>query len=384
MVFLMVIVGGWWLAGTMGDGGPSVASSDPKATGTLSPRTASSGSPARGASPFASAAWLPAYAGRGHLAPGSDPSVLPGPILIADKRNNRLLIVDPQGRVRWHFPRARDLSPGQTFQIPDDAFFSPDGREIIATQEDDFVVTIIDIATHRIVYRYGHPGVPGIGANYLNNPDDAMLLPDGTIVTADIQNCRLLVIAKGSHTPERVLGRSTNACLHAPPHRWGSPNGAFPMRNGNWIVTEINGDWVNELNTAGHVLWSTHAPGVAYPSDTNEVSPGRYLTVDYSSPGSVVEFDRHGHTLWRFAPTGSSALNKPSLALPMPNGMVLLNDDGNHRVIVVDPKTNRIVWQYGHTGVAGRTPGYLDTPDGVDLVAPYTLLGTHAKTLTAP
>ena len=310
--------------------------------------------------------------------------MLPGPILIADKRNNRLLIVDPHGRVRWHFPRAHDLSSGQTFRIPDDAFFSPDGREIIATQEDDFVVSIIDIATHRIVYRYGHPGVPGIGANHLNNPDDAMLLPDGTIVTADIQNCRLLVIARGSHTPERVLGRSTNACLHAPPRRWGSPNGAFPMRNGHWIVTEINGDWVNELNTAGQVLWSTHAPGVAYPSDTNEVSPGRYLTVDYSSPGKVVEFNRHGQTLWRFAPTGANALNKPSLALPMPNGKVLLNDDGNHRVIVVDPKTNRIVWQYGHTGVAGRAPGYLNTPDGVDLVAPYTLLGTHAKTLTAP
>jgi outer membrane protein assembly factor BamB len=310
--------------------------------------------------------------------------VLPGPILIADKRNNRLLIVDPRGRVRWQFPRAGDLSRGQTFQIPDDAFFSPDGRRIIVTQEDDFVVTIIDIATHRIVYRYGHPGVPGMRADYLNNPDDAMVLPDGTIVTADIQNCRLLVIANGSHAPARVLGRSTNACLHAPPQRWGSPNGAFPMRNGDWVVTEINGDWVNELDTTGRVLWSTHPRGVAYPSDSNEISPGRYLTVDYSSPGQVVEFNRHGQTLWRFAPTGANALNRPSLALPLPNGMVLLNDDGNDRVVVVDPKTDRVVWQYGHTGVGGRAPGYLQTPDGVDLVAPYDLLGLHAKTLAVP
>ena len=96
-----------------------------------------------------------------YLAPGSAPSVLPGPLLVADKLNNRLLIVDPQGHVRWTWPQPGDLAPGQTFLTPDDAFFSPDGRYIIATQEDDFVISVIDIATGKIVWRYGHPGVPG-------------------------------------------------------------------------------------------------------------------------------------------------------------------------------------------------------------------------------
>src|ERR1700729_3765868 len=34
--------------------------------------------------------------GTGYLAPGSDPSVLPGPVLLADEGNNRLIVVDPQ------------------------------------------------------------------------------------------------------------------------------------------------------------------------------------------------------------------------------------------------------------------------------------------------
>jgi hypothetical protein len=38
------------------------------------------------------------------LASGSDPGVLPGSILIADEGNNRIVVVDPQGRVRWIFP----------------------------------------------------------------------------------------------------------------------------------------------------------------------------------------------------------------------------------------------------------------------------------------
>jgi hypothetical protein len=123
---------------------------------------------------------------------------------------------------------------------------------------------------------------------------------------------------------------------------------------------------------------------VAYPSDSNQVGPDTFLTVDYSKPGQVVEFDHTGKVLWRYKPTGALALNKPSLALPLPNGDVLLNDDANHRVIVVDPRTDAVVWQYGQTGRAGNGPGLLDNPDGVDLVPPFSLAGSHAATMGAP
>lgn len=40
----------------------------------------------------------------GHLQPGSNPSVLPGPILIADRNNSRLLLVDPKtNQVVWQY-----------------------------------------------------------------------------------------------------------------------------------------------------------------------------------------------------------------------------------------------------------------------------------------
>ena len=325
------------------------------------------------------APWLAPATGRGLLAPGSDPSALPADVLIADHHNNRLLIVDPQGRIRWEFPRPGDLAPGQTFLQPDDAFFSPDGRYIIVTQEDDFVISVISVATSKIVYRYGVPGVPGAGPNHLFNPDDAMLTPTGVIVSADIKNCRVVIITPPAHVLTRVIGQTTNACMHDPPHRFGSPNGAFPMTDGNYLITEINGDWADEMSLGGAVSWSANPPGVLYPSDTNEVYPGRYLTVDYSDPGQIVEFTSAGHLLWRMG-----GFNQPSLALPLPNGDILLNDDFNHRVCVVDPATHRIVWQYGHTGKSGSAPGYLNDPDGVDLVPPDSLLVTHAATMGEP
>jgi len=336
--------------------------------------------PAGRALPQASPApWLAPATGPGLLTPGSDPSVLPADVLIADHHNNRLLIVDPQGHIRWEFPRPGDLAPGQTFLEPDDAFFSPDGRYIIVTQEDDYVISVISVATSKIVYRYGVPGVAGAGPNHLFNPDDAMLTPTGAIVSADIKNCRVVIITPPAHTLTRVIGRTTNACMHDPPHRFGSPNGAFPMTDGNYLITEINGDWAEEMSLGGAVSWTTNPPGVYYPSDTNEVYPGRYLTVDYSNPGQVVEFTSTGHLLWRMG-----GFNQPSLALPLPNGDILLNDDFNHRVCVVDPATKRIVWQYGHTGKSGSAPGYLNDPDGVDLVPPDSLLVTHAATMGEP
>ncbi|MHB1431295.1 MAG: outer membrane protein assembly factor BamB family protein, partial [Streptosporangiaceae bacterium] len=325
------------------------------------------------------APWLAPAHGPGHLAPGSNPAALPADVLVADHLNNRLIIIDPHGRVRWTFPRPGDLAPGQTFKVPDDAFFSPDGRYIVATQENNQVISVISIARHRIVYRYGRPGTPGTGPNRLDNPDDAMLLPGGDILAADIKNCRILLLAPPAHRPARVIGQTTHACLHAPPQRFGSPNGAFPLTDGRYLVTEINGDWASSMGLNGHVLWSTHPPGVAYPSDTNEVFPGRYLTADYSPSGQVVEFSRTGRLLWRFG-----GLNQPSLAEPLPNGDVLVNDDFNDRIIVIDPATNRIVWQYGHTGVAGRAPGYLNDPDGLDLVPPYSMLIRHAATAGRP
>jgi outer membrane protein assembly factor BamB len=319
--------------------------------------------------------------GKGHLAAGSDPSVLPRPVLIADEGNNRLVIVDPRGRVAWTFPRPGDLPPGVEFKAPDDAFFTPDGRQIIVTEEEYSVVSLVDITTHKLVWRYGTPGRPGAGPGRLSNPDDALMLPHGAVLTADIKNCRLLLIDRGARAPRRTYG-TPGVCRHDPPTSYGLPNGAFPMRNGHYLVTEITGDWVDEVDLSGRLYAALHPPGVRYPSDSNEVSPGTYLTVDYSSPGQVETFDRAGSLRWRYRPTGAQALDHPSLAFPLPNGMVLATDDHNDRIIVIDPRTNRIVWQYGLRAHPGAAPGLLNGPDGLDLAPPNSDLVVHARTMS--
>ena len=348
-----------------------------QAAGAASPR---SDAPSSGTTPATQALRLLPAKGRGHLAPGSRPSALPGDVLIADEDNHRLLLVDPQGRIRWRFPARGDSVDGRLFGPPDDAFFSSNGKQIVATQETYDTISVINVANRRIIRKYGHPDIPGSARNFFSHPDDAMLLPGGELLTADIMNCRILLLSPGRWHVIRQFGR-TGLCVHHPPGTYGSPNGVFPLSDGHFLVTEINGDWVDEMNLRGHIYWSVHPPGVVYPSDACEFARGRYIVTDYSSPGQIVIFNRAGRALWRFRPLGKNALNHPSLAVPLPNGDILVNDDYNDRVIVINPRTKRIVWQYGHLGVAGRAPGFLANPDGVDMAPPNSLLISHAATL---
>jgi DNA-binding beta-propeller fold protein YncE len=294
-------------------------------------------------------------------------------VLIADDSGNQILIVTPAGQIVWSL----------SLTNPDDAFFTSNGKDIIVTQEDHQMISLVNIATKQFIWRYGTPEVGGSGPNQVDNPDDALLLPNNYVIFGDIKNCSVNFLKVGSQVPFKRIGLLTHYCYHNPPYRFGSPNGAFPLTDGNFLITEINGDWVDEMTPSGQILWSTHPPGIVYPSDTNEVSPGVYLTVDYSTAGQLIKFNQQGQLLWKYTPTTADGqLNHPSLCEPIPtNGYILCNDDYNDRVIVINPTTNTIVWQYGHKGVAGSTNGYLNEPDGVDLAPPYSLLIRNAPTI---
>lgn len=97
-------------------------------------------------------------------------------------------------------PRARGSAPGETFLSPDDAFFTPTGTDILATEETDRVVSRLGVAGQRLLWRYGTPGVAGSGPDQLSNPDDAMMRPNGDVLVADIENCSLLLTRTGACT----------------------------------------------------------------------------------------------------------------------------------------------------------------------------------------
>lgn len=56
------------------------------------------------------------------------------------------------------------------------------------------------------------------------------------------------------------------------------------------------------------------------------------------------------------------------IAEALPSGLVCVNDDYCHLVVLIEPKTNTTAWQYGVDDVSGTTPGLQNTPAGFDLL----------------
>jgi hypothetical protein len=290
-------------------------------------------------------------------------SPVPGYLMIADRDNNRILMVSPQKKVVWRF--SGPAGQGASFRGPDDAFFTPGYRRIITNEEFNDAVAQIDPRTRRIVWQYGRPGVAGSGSGELSNPDDAYVLPNRDVVIADIQNCRVLKLSPSRRIVSEI--GTTGVCAHDPPHTLLAPNGDTPLPGGGLLVTEIGG-YVDRFDRHGRLLYSVRTP-TTYPSDAQLLPGGNILIAEFVTPGRVDEITPHGRVVWSYGPaSGPGSLDRPSLAVRWPNGMIAVTDDWHHRVIVIDPRTKRIVWQYGHFGAPGAAPGYLNKPDGLDLL----------------
>jgi outer membrane protein assembly factor BamB len=301
-----------------------------------------------------------------------------GQLLIADRGNNRLIVLDPTSNVLWQYPSATAPAPPGGFYFPDDGFFVDHGRSIITNEEENHTIVRIGYPSGTLLWSYGHPHTPGDGPGFLNQPDDAFLLRDGRVTVADAKNCRILFISADGR-PLSQIG-TTRRCVHDPPRGIGYPNGDTPLANGNVLVSEINGSWVSEYSRDGRLVWTVHLP-VAYPSDPQQLGPDLYMIADYTRPGGIVEFTREGAIVWSYrVPSGPGMLDHPSLADQLPNGLIGVNDDYRHRVALIDPASKAIVWQYGQTDHPGTGPGQLNIPDGFDLLLPDSSTPLHTPT----
>ncbi len=300
-------------------------------------------------------------------------------LLIADRGNNRLLLLDDNDQILWTYPSTYAQAPPGGFYFPDDAFFAKGGTEIISNQEDNHTIVIIGFPSGKLLWQYGHPATPGSAVGYLHQPDDAYILKDGVVTVADAENCRILFI----NPDKTVAGQigTDGLCQHQPPTDVGYPNGDTPLLDGDVLVSEIDGSWITEYTPSGRLVWTVQLPSVGYVSDPQQLGPDRYLVSDYSHPGAIIEFNRAGQILYSYRPTsGPGELNQPSLTELLPSGVFMSNDDYRDRMVAIDPATQALVWQYGVSDTPGTAPGLLNTPDGFDILMPDGSTPTHPAT----
>ena len=195
-----------------------------------------------------------------------------GRLLIADRGNNRLLVVNAHKKILWRYPsktqpgaarglllsRRRFLHPrrhADHLQRGAERAHRPDRLPLRASCSGPMAI----------------PHVAGSEPGYLHEPDDAYLLRDGTVTVADAQNCRLLLIAPTQEDPQ---ARSANprAANTNRRRRSALPTATRPCANGNILVSEVNGSYIDEITPAGKLVWSVQLP-IEYPSDPQQLGP---------------------------------------------------------------------------------------------------------------
>jgi hypothetical protein len=314
-------------------------------------------------------------------APGAGSPYFGEKLLIADRGNNRMLVLDDTGAITWTYPNPPSMPPPpgpRGFYFPDDTFFTHHGTAIISNQEENETIVQIGYPSGKLLWSYGHPAQPGASPGYLHEPDDAYLLKSGTVTVADADNCRILFISSSGSVLNQI--GTTGSCVHNPPTGVGGPNGDTPLADGNVLISEVHGSWISEYTPSGALVWTAHV-AIGYPSDPQQLGPDLYMTADYSNPGGIVEFNKTGQIVYDYhARSGINRLDQPSLAELIPSGVFMVNDDYRDRMAAIDPTTQALVWDYGVPDVPGTKPGYLNTPDGFDLLNPDGSTPTHPTT----
>jgi uncharacterized protein (UPF0248 family) len=162
---------------------------------------------------------------------------------------------------------------------------------------------------------------------------------------------------------------------------------------GNILITDQFNNRVIEIDPEGNIVWQYgHGPGdiavsaIVGTNDAERVGNLTLMSGTGTPPGAtknckagcpdnrVLLVNQAGAIVWQYGKFGVTGfgpnqLNTPVANTYLPNGNVLIADQGNQRIIEVRREDNSIVWQYGENGVSGVGLNQLNSPNSAELLA---------------
>lgn len=310
-----------------------------------------------------------------------------GDILIGDQFNNRVIQVDRNHQIDWHFGDGSSKAGPASIVAPNDeerfgnftliaGTGAPQGSEPSCMQAacpDDRAI-IVDLGGH-IVWQYGKAGVGGSGPNELNTPVCTVRLPNGHILITDQVNERVIEVDKAKNIDWQygmtgVSGSGFN--------QLNNPNSAELLPNGHILIGDENNNRVIEVDRDSHkIVWQYGNPnspktlnGAAFAS---RLDNGDTLITD-SNNNRVLEVNHDKDIVWSYVTNkraGSVQMPLPTRAVRLGNGNTMISDQFNHQVIVVDPNKN-VVFAQGKIATMGKTFDRLNAPYDAKVIGDFT------------
>src|SRR3984893_10889304 len=158
-----------------------------------------------------------------------------------------------------------------------------------------------------------------------------------------------------------------------------------------FLIADQFNNRVIEVDGAGNILWhfgrGPNDVSAASIIGVNDAQRGGALTLMAGTAGPpgtepacpngcadnrVMLVDPSGEIVWQYGKFGVTGAGRNELSSPvqntwLPNGDVLITDQGNQRVIEVT-RSKKIVWQYGMTGISGTGFNQLNNPNSAELL----------------
>lgn len=309
----------------------------------------------------------------------------PGNFVIADQFNNRVVEVDPNHNVVWHFGNGSSIPGPNSIVAPNDeervgsmeliaGTGAPPGAEPTCPNgcPDNRVILVNE--QRQIIWQYGKAGVSGSGPNELNTPVCAVALPNGNVLITDQVNERVIEVNLNKQIKWQYgwTGHSGSG-----PNQLNNPNAAELLKNGHILIADENNNRVIEVDRAHNIMWQYGSP--SDPKTLNAAAfasrlPNGDTLITDSLNNRIVEVSASKRPIWQYSTTarhGSIAQPNPTRAVRLANGNTLISDQFNHQVIEVDPY-GRTQWTQGVIGVAGNKFDMLNAPYDAKVVGDYT------------
>ena len=319
----------------------------------------------------------------------------PGNILIADQFNNRVIEVTPRGGIVWHFglgpsdfSRRSIIGTNDAQRVGDFTLMAgtgiPPGVDPVAPNGvADNRVLLVNPAG-KVVWRYGRFGVAGSGPNQLNTPVQNTWLPNGDVLITDQGNQRVIEVRPSDNGVggKIVWQYGTTGTAGNGPNQLNNPNSAELLRNGHVLIADENNNRAIEVQKTGSLGGTIVATftaggttsGVAFAS---RLRNGDTLITD-SNNSRIVEVDGNDDVVWQYftnTDPSSNAAPLPTRAVRLRNGDTLISDQFNARVIEVTPGKS-IVRQFGNLNQPGfgtsSTQQGLNEPYDAKVIGDYT------------
>jgi hypothetical protein len=321
-------------------------------------------------------------------------------VLIADQWNNRVIETTPAGEIIWSFGLGpHDFSTNSPIGCNDaervgdyTLMANPgDAPGVIPETPNGSVdnrVLLVDPAG-KVVWQYGQFGQTGDGPNLLNTPVQCTFVPDFNVLITDQGNNRIIEVNYEKEIVWQYPGGNTNAS-----DQLNAPNSAELLANGHILIADQGNNRALEVTSADEIVNTFTAGGtVSTLAFASRLTNGDTLITDAGN-ARIVEVNTNDQVVWQYfttntAPTdGAGAMSvaapQPTRAVRLANGDTLISDQLNNRVIRIDSSGN-ILADYGRplpldgdtfsggsAGILiGENKGYSLSTTQVGLYSPY-------------